>query len=107
MPATRGGEGPLEKSSPLPGKMCWTWFKTIGHSSKNLGPSQKTLRPSWCPKLVTGLAVSWSAQNAESHRSHVHITLTVEHFKFHAFYIKCGLQRDLISSSSRLTLQTR
>jgi len=29
--------------------------KCVGHCSKNLGPSQKTLRPSWCPKLVTGL----------------------------------------------------
>jgi len=29
-------------------------------------------------------AVSWSAQNAESHWSHVHITLTVQHFSFHA-----------------------
>jgi len=35
--------------------MCWTWFKTIGHSSKSLGPSQKTLRPTWRLKLVTGL----------------------------------------------------
>jgi len=34
-------------------------------------------------------AVSWSAQNAESHWSHVHITLTVQHFSFHAFYKKC------------------
>jgi len=33
-------------------------------------------------------AVSWSAQNAESHWSHVHITLIVEHINFHAFY-KC------------------
>jgi len=36
----------------------------------------------------------------------VHITLTVERFNFHAFY-KCGLQRDLMSCSSRLTLQGR
>jgi len=35
--------------------MCWTSFKTIGHSSENLGLSQKTLRPSWCAKLVTVL----------------------------------------------------
>jgi len=35
--------------------MCWTWFKTIGHSSKNLGLSQKPLSLSWCPRLVTGL----------------------------------------------------
>ena len=28
----------------------WTWFK-------NLNPSQKTLLP-WCPKLVTGLAIT-------------------------------------------------
>jgi len=30
-------------------------LKTIGHSLKNLGSSQKTLRHPWCPKLVTGL----------------------------------------------------
>ena len=35
--------------------MCWTWFKTVGHSSKNLGLSQKTLRPFWRPNLVTSL----------------------------------------------------
>jgi len=35
--------------------MSWTKFKSIGHSAKNLSPSQKTLRPPWCPKLVTGL----------------------------------------------------
>ena len=29
--------------------------KCVGHSFKYLGPSQKTLRPTWCPKLVTGL----------------------------------------------------
>jgi len=27
----------------------------VGQSLKNLGPSQKTLRHTWCPKLVTGL----------------------------------------------------
>jgi len=51
-------------------------------------------------------AVSWSAQNAESQWSQVHITLAVEHFSFHAFY-KCGLQGDLMSYSNRLTLQRR
>jgi len=45
-------------------------------------------------------AVSWSAQNAESNGSHVHIILTVEHINFHAFDKKCGLQRDLMSCSS-------
>jgi len=29
--------------------------KCFGHSVKYLGPSQKTLRPPWCPKLVMGL----------------------------------------------------
>jgi len=52
-------------------------------------------------------AVSWSAQNAEWHWFHVHITTTVQHFSFHAFYKKCGIQRDLMSWSSGLTLQTR
>jgi len=28
---------------------------TTGHSLKNLDHSQKTLRPNWCPRLVTGL----------------------------------------------------
>jgi len=51
-------------------------------------------------------AVSLSAQHAESHWSHVHITLTVEHFSLHAFY-KCRLQRDLMSYSRRSTLQRR
>jgi len=40
--------------------------------------------------------VRWSAQNAEPHWSHVHITLTVEHFRFHAFYKKCGLHYNAI-----------
>ena len=52
-------------------------------------------------------AVSWSAQNAESHWFHVHITPTVQHFSLHAFYKKRGLQRDLMSCSSCLTLQRR
>jgi len=50
-------------------------------------------------------AVSWSAQNAESNWSHVHITLIVEHFNFYAFYKKCGLQRNLMCCSSCLKLQ--
>jgi len=49
-------------------------------------------------------AVGWSAQNAESHWSHVYITLTAEHISFHAFY-KCDLQRDLKSFSSCLTFK--
>ena len=32
-----------------------TQLESIGHSSKYLDHSQKTLRPPWCPKLVTGL----------------------------------------------------
>ena len=51
-------------------------------------------------------AVTWSSKNAESYWSPLHITFTVEHFSFHAFY-KCGLKRDLMSCSSRLTLQRR
>jgi len=38
--------------------MYWTSIKITGHSSKNVGPSQKTLRPSWWPKPVTGLIAS-------------------------------------------------
>ena len=48
--------------------MCWTWS---GHSLKKLGHSQRTLRPSWCPKLVTGLVYAcekhtWTALNAST-----------------------------------------
>ena len=52
-PVTRGDMGGFAP----PGKMCWKFFKTIGHSSKKLAPSQKTLCPCWCPKLVTGLFI--------------------------------------------------
>jgi len=34
-------------------------LKSIGHCSKRLGPSQKTLRPTWCPELVTGLCLCY------------------------------------------------
>ena len=56
-PGSAEGRSHARKFSPPPGKMCWTQFENIGHSSKNLGPSRKSLRPSWCPKLVTGLRV--------------------------------------------------
>jgi len=51
----QGGRSPPHKIFRLPGKTCWTKFKTIGHSSNIFGPSQKTLRTPWCPKLVTCL----------------------------------------------------
>jgi len=54
-PVTRGeGAKPTHLFVP-PGKIGWAYLKTIGHSLKSLGPSQKTLRHPWCPKLVTGL----------------------------------------------------
>jgi len=34
--------------------------KCVGYSLKNLGPSQKTLRPPWCPKLFPGLVAPTS-----------------------------------------------
>jgi len=54
-PVNRGGEATPRKIFASPGKMCWTYFETIGHSLKIFSPSQKTLRPPWCPKLVMGL----------------------------------------------------
>jgi len=49
----QGGEAPLEDFfAPL--KKC------VGHCLKNLGPYQKTLRPAWCPKLVTGQTLKWT-----------------------------------------------
>ena len=37
--------GSFEKFSPTPGELCWMKFKTVGHSLKILGPSQKTFTP--------------------------------------------------------------
>jgi len=50
LPQARNQEGevPLKLFSP-------PLEKFVGHSLKNLGPSQKTLRHIWCPKLVPGL----------------------------------------------------
>jgi len=49
-----GGEAtPTKIFRPPPEKVVA--LKTIGHSLKNLGSSQKILRHPWCPKLVTGL----------------------------------------------------
>ena len=45
---TRGGEDPRRKIFVPTRKMCWTYFKTIGHSLKSLSPSEKILRPPWC-----------------------------------------------------------
>jgi len=42
----RGSRG----ASPIP-------EKRVGHSLKDLGPSQKTLRRPWCPKVVMDLEV--------------------------------------------------
>ena len=38
--------------------MCWTYFRTVGHSLKTLGSRQKTRSPPWCPKLVTHLSTT-------------------------------------------------
>jgi len=51
----QGGEAPVGIFFVSPGKTCRTKFKTIGHSSKIFGSSQKTLRAPWCRKLVTCL----------------------------------------------------
>jgi len=46
----------------------------------------------YCRTYQSGFirAVKWSAQNAESHWSHVHITFITKHINFHEYY-KCGL----------------
>jgi len=51
-PVTRGCAG----RRSLPCKI-FRPKNVLGHSWKNLGPSQRTLRHSWCPKLVTGLVM--------------------------------------------------
>ena len=49
----RKAKPPLQHFSPSP-------EKCVGLSLKNLDPSQKTLRPTWCPKLVASLTKSRS-----------------------------------------------
>jgi len=49
-----GGEGPPRKMFVLE-KCAVQSLKLLDTVQKNVGPSKKTLRPSWCPKLVTGL----------------------------------------------------
>jgi len=59
---TRGAHGGRRRPKIIlsaPRKMCWTEYPPIEHSLKNLGPSQKTLRSTWCPKLVTGRVISY------------------------------------------------
>jgi len=78
---SQGGFAPQKFFAP-PGKMCWTSLETIGHSSKNLGPSQKPLRPSWCPKLVTGLL--------GAHARTPKITLTNMCYVHQCFWYMCA-----------------
>ena len=47
------GRAPMENFRP-PGKMCWRYFKTIGHCLKIWSLSKNSSTP-WCLKLVTGL----------------------------------------------------
>jgi len=54
----KGRRSPPRKFVAPLGKMCWILFKNIGHGSKKFGSSQKTLCPSWFPKLVTGLRMT-------------------------------------------------
>jgi len=57
-PVTRGGEASLGNIFAPTGKMCWTYFETIGHSLKICPPLRKLFTPLvWCPKLVRGLEV--------------------------------------------------
>ena len=51
-------------------------------------------------------AVTWSAPNAESHWSHVHISLTVEHFSFHAFYVWVTARFNVLFKSLNVTRTT-
>jgi len=50
-PVTRGRNSPY-KFFALPWKISWTSFKTFGHSSKNLDPSQKNLRRPGVPSRL-------------------------------------------------------
>ena len=52
-----GGESPAKFLAPLE--------KCVGESLKNLGASQKTLRHTWCPKLVTGTGITYQTVRYE------------------------------------------
>ena len=48
----RGVKTPPRKIFDPPGKMCWTSFKTTGHSSKNLAPPRKLFAPPGVPSWL-------------------------------------------------------
>ena len=52
----QGGESTLDKFSP-PQEKCAGRILKLLHSLKNFSLIEKTLRPPWCPKLVTGVEV--------------------------------------------------
>ena len=57
---TQGGEAPLKLFSLL--------VTRVGHSLKNLGPSQKPLRPIWCPGWLR--ACLWHCWDIPRSRGH-------------------------------------
>jgi len=46
------GENPPRNIFAPSGKMCWTSFKTIGHSSENVGPLRKLFTPPAVPSWL-------------------------------------------------------
>jgi len=54
------------KFFPPSGKMCWTQFKNIGQSSKNLCPSRKTFAPPGMPSWLRGDPPPGSAPDLRS-----------------------------------------
>ena len=58
-PVTAGaqeGKAPTRKFFAPPGKLCWTLFKTIGHSSKFWAPLGKLFAP---PGVPSWLRACW------------------------------------------------
>jgi len=52
--------------------------KCVGHSSKILGPSQKTLLLTWSPKLVTGLLCPYGPRVHLSGPAYMHSCIRLE-----------------------------
>jgi len=85
--------------------MCWTNFKTIGQSLNNLDPSQKTLRPTWCPKLVTDLRTIMlrNNQRVEHHWVQAQRRGTMEAIS--SQFLKCALKNSGWSNVWRVSLR--
>jgi len=90
--------------------MYWTSIKIIGHSSKNLGLSQKTLLPSWYPSWLrawcrVGLPARYSCWLALSKQSSLftHSSCSWGPLWTQSSELRCGSENIIRADNKRFT----